>query len=139
LALVLAIGLFPFYFWDAALPKQQGSKLYAFAIFNGLHIWTIILAVIGYAMRYLNTSNKYLSYLNTAVYPFYIIHQALIVALGYYVVQWHWPIVSKMLVLTVLSMASMVLIYHFIIKRTMLTRVLFGMKWKKGGRKNPVP
>ncbi len=124
------------YYWNVDLPKEQNTRLYLYGILNGLHIWTIILAVVGYTMRYLNYSNKYLTYLNTAVYPFYILHQMVIVAFGYYVLQWETNILLKLFVLIVICMASIWFLYHFIIRRTIVTRVLFGVKWNFGRRRN---
>jgi len=88
IALVLALVLFFAYYWnwETNKPRLQNSNLYLYGLLNEIHIWTIILASIGYAMKYLNYSSNYLSYLNTAIYPFYILHQAVIVASGYYII-----------------------------------------------------
>ncbi|MEO1033068.1 MAG: acyltransferase family protein, partial [Bacteroidota bacterium] len=133
LALALAMVLCFKYYWNwfENKPDQQNAHLYVYGFLNGIHIWAIILASIGYAMRYLNYSNKYLSYLNKAIYPFYILHQAAIVASGYYVLQLDLSIGVKLLILIILCLVSIWLLYHFIIKNTAITRVLFGMKWKK--------
>ncbi|WP_422105901.1 acyltransferase family protein [Winogradskyella sp.] len=133
IALSLAVFLFSKYYWNwfENKPDQQNAHLYIYGFLNGIHIWVIILASIGYAMRYLNYSNKYLSYLNKAIYPFYILHQAVIVASGYYVLQLDLGIGVKLLILIILCLVSIWLLYHFIVKNTAITRVLFGMKWKK--------
>ena len=46
-----------------------------------------VLACLGYGKRYLNNENAFFKYANKAVYPFYILHQTVIVAIGYYVVR----------------------------------------------------
>ncbi|MET1260826.1 acyltransferase family protein [Flagellimonas sp. DF-77] len=132
IALVLASFLIGLYFWEwsANKPLTQDGYLYRFGVLNGFHIWTIILAAIGYTMRYLNVSNKRLSYLNQAVYPYYIMHQAVIVASGYYILQWDIGILPKLLLLVLICISVIGLVYHFIIKRTKVTRLLFGMRWK---------
>jgi glucans biosynthesis protein C len=81
--------------------------------------------------KHLNFSNGFLKYTTQAVYPFYILHQTIIVISGYYVVQWplHWVI--KLLLLVVICFAGVGLLYHFIIRNFMLTRILYGLKWKK--------
>jgi peptidoglycan/LPS O-acetylase OafA/YrhL len=134
MAIVLAVLLIWQYYWNWELnrPRNQGINLYVYGLLDGFHIWTIILSVIGYSMRYLNFKNNYLSYLNTAVYPFYIIHQAVIVAAGYYVVQWNISIGFKLIVLVVVCMISIWSLYHFAIRKTVISRVLFGMKWNQG-------
>ena len=132
-ALTFALLLFINYYWDwnTNKPDIQDTHLYIYGVLNGIHIWTIILASIGYAMKYLNFANKRLSYLNSAVYPYYITHQAVIVASGYYVLQWDTSILVKLIVLIVICMLSIWSLYHFIIRRTKLTRLLFGMRWKR--------
>jgi len=79
---------------------------------------------------------KYLNYLNTAIYPFYILHQAVIVASGYYVLQLNISIGLKLILLILISISTIWLLYHFIIRKTIVTRILFGMKWKN--RKNQI-
>ena len=132
-ALTFALLLFINYYWDwnTNKPDIQDTHLYIYGVLNGIHIWTIILASNGYAMKYLNFANKRLSYLNSAVYPYYITHQAVIVASGYYVLQWDTSILVKLIVLIVICMLSIWSLYHFIIRRTKLTRLLFGMRWKR--------
>lgn len=132
IAVSLAIVLFATYYWnwEMAKPRMQDSNLYRYGIMNGIHIWVVILTCIGYAMKYLNFANSRLSYLNKAVYPFYIMHQAVIVASGYYVLQWNLPIAIKLLLLIVICLTTIILLYHYIIRRTKLTRVLFGMRFR---------
>ena len=132
IALVLASFLMGLYFWDwsANKPSIQDGNLYRFGVLNGFLIWTIILAAIGYSMRYLNVANKRLSYLNQAVYPFYIMHQAVIVASGYYILQWEIGILPKLLLLVLICISVIGLVYHFVIKQTKVTRLLCGMRWK---------
>lgn len=135
---VLAFFLIKDYYWDVTLPKEQDNRLYWYGVLDGFHIWFIICAVIGYSMKYLNFSNKYLTYLNTAVYPFYILHQTIIVASGYYVTQWNAPILVKFLALVVLCGLGIWSLYHFIIRKTKLTRVLFGLRLKRTQKPNPI-
>ncbi|MEM9686516.1 MAG: acyltransferase family protein [Bacteroidota bacterium] len=127
MAILLILG----YYWTVSLPKQQDLSLYAYGLLNGIHIWVIILSVIGYTMRYLNFTNTYLRYLTAAVYPYYILHQTVIVATGYYVVQWNVGIALKFIVLIGICVATIAMLYHFIIRKTIISRVLFGVKWNK--------
>lgn len=130
LAVTCAVYLFVNYWWRMDLPKQKGPGLYIYGSVNSLHIWCIILTAAGFAKKHLNFSNRFLQYANEAVYPFYILHQTLIVAFGYYIVQWSLPIVLKLSILVLLCFVSLYLLYHWIIKRFKITRVLYGLKWK---------
>ncbi|WP_435577882.1 acyltransferase family protein [Gilvibacter sp.] len=133
IALILASVLFFEYYWswETNKPRLQNSSLYLYGLLNGIHIWVIILASIGLAMRYLNHSSIYLNYLNTAIYPFYILHQAIIVVSGYYVLQLKINIALKLLLLVIICITTIWILYHFIIRNTIISRILFGMKWKK--------
>ena len=46
-----------------------------------------VLAILGYGKKYLNRPAKWLSWANEAIYPFYILHQTVIVIIGYYFIQ----------------------------------------------------
>ena len=77
--------------------------------------------------KYLNRPSPVLLYLNRAVFPYFIIHQTIIVVLGYWMVQLNQSILVKFILLSTLSTFSILFVYHFIIKRTRLTRILYGM------------
>ncbi|MEM8926812.1 MAG: acyltransferase family protein [Bacteroidota bacterium] len=133
IALLLASILFGKYYWDWEFyrPRSQDFWLYQYGLLNGFHIWAMILASVGYTMKYLDYSSPKLIYLNTAIYPFYILHQAVIVASGFYVLQWNIGIPLKFLILVSICITTIWMAYHFVIRNTALTRVLFGMKWRK--------
>ncbi|RTL57244.1 MAG: acyltransferase [Sphingobacteriales bacterium] len=130
IAIISIIILFYSYWWNMNFPKKEDNSLYTYGVTNSIHIWCLIMALLGFAKRHLNFSNRFLKYANQAVYPFYILHQTLIVAFGFYVVQWAMPIAFKLLILILLCFSSLWLIYHWIIRPFMLTRILFGLKPK---------
>lgn len=119
------------YYGPVSLPKKQDTGLYTYGFFNGLHIWTIILTIVGYSRRYLNFSNRLLEYMNPAVYPFYILHQTVIVAAGYYVTQWNLPIAAKLIILMALCFTVVTALYHIVIRRFWITRLLYGLKLRR--------
>ncbi len=127
---ICVVVLFYGYWWNFNMPKKQNASLYAYGIINSLHTWTLILAILGFAKRYLNFSNRFLRYTNQAVYPYYILHQTVIVAVGYYVVQWPLPVFVKLIILIVTCFCTVGILYHFLIKRFILTRILYGLKPK---------
>jgi glucans biosynthesis protein C len=137
IALTCAVVLFVKFYWNVALPKQQDIDLYAYGLVDALQIWSIILTSIGFARRYLNFSNRYLTYFTAAVYPFYILHQTVIVATGFYITQWDLPIAAKLIVLVIVCFAVIAGIFHFIIRPFVIPRVLFGLKPKE--KKKVIP
>ena len=96
-------------------------------IFWPLGTWLALLAWTGLAMRVLNFSNKLLEYANNAVLPVYILHQTLIVSIGYFVIQWNWPVAGKYPFIVAGVFISSLLIYE-IVRRIGVTRFLFGIK-----------
>jgi glucan biosynthesis protein C len=97
--------------------------------------WAWVLALIGYGKHYLNYKHKALNYLNQAVYPFYILHQTVIVILTYYLVQVQESILMKYIFTVVATFFISVLIYHLFIQPYGAMRFLFGMKPKSKVKK----
>jgi peptidoglycan/LPS O-acetylase OafA/YrhL len=74
--------------------------------------------------------------MNEAIYPFYILHQTVLVIFGYYIIQLNVNIPVKLILLFISSFLVIVLLYRFLIYPFKVTRVLFGMKKKNEKRKN---
>jgi hypothetical protein len=89
--------------------------------------WT--LALLGIGASGLNFSTKYLYRLNEFVLPFYMLHQTIIITIGFYIIVLEISIIEKFLIITLLSFISIVLIY-LVIQRFNVLRFLFGMKIK---------
>jgi surface polysaccharide O-acyltransferase-like enzyme len=71
-------------------------------------------------------------YAAAAFLPFYILHQTVIIVIGYSVVQWHVAGLFKYFVISLSSLALSLLIYEVMIRRTRPTRWMFGMKARAG-------
>jgi len=90
--------------------------------------WIAVLAFFGLAMQYLNMRTARLDYANEAVLPFYILHQTVILAVGYFVLQWGLPDVLEWAAVVVISFATIMVIYEYLVRRWNVMRFLFGMK-----------
>jgi glucans biosynthesis protein C len=97
--------------------------------------WCWIFTAIGYGKRYLNKKHRIQDYINEAVYPFYILHQTVILIVVFYVVKSHDMVYSKFVFTFITSFALVTCIYHLLIRPYAITRFLFGMKPKKKGAK----
>jgi hypothetical protein len=116
---------------EAKWPFQQSLFKYLFTALRPIIAWGWVLALVGYGKHYLNRTHKVLNYLNQAVYPFYILHQTVIVLIVYYIVQVpNESILSKYIYTVGITLFVSVLIYHLLIRPYALTRFLFGMKAK---------
>jgi len=120
-------GWEPFDVWENWISKPQ---TYFFIALVNLNSWFWVLSSIGYGKKYLNRKSKLLTYCNKAVYPFYILHQTIIVIIGYYVVQTPDDPSFKYWFLLLVCFALCVLTYHLCILPYGLMRFLFGMKKK---------
>ncbi|GAB3992241.1 hypothetical protein GCM10028807_24890 [Spirosoma daeguense] len=98
--------------------------------FNNLGLtWFSVLMTIGYGYRYLNKNHRILPQLNEAVYPFYILHQTVIVLIGYYVLtHTELGVYDGFLAISLSSLVVCVSIYLLLIRPFKFTRIVFGLK-----------
>ena len=99
---------------------------YTFAYFNR---WVWILMILGYGSHYLNKPSSILKYLNEAVYPFYILHQSILIMAAYYLS----PLALGGFYESVIVIFTTILLCAFgfeIIRRFNILRILFGLKIK---------
>jgi len=103
----------------------------SFTLLNGIYglsSWFWIVAVLGFGMKHLNRYSSKMEYLNEAVLPFYVLHQSVLLCVGYFVVQWNIPDVFKWLVIGSTSLVIIMTLYEFLIRRLNVLRFLFGLK-----------
>lgn len=116
----------------ADLTGYYGTPLFIGAHFvQAVVVWSWVLSILGLAGRYLERTNRFLNYANEAVLPFYILHQTIIITVGFYVIQWSAGVGIKYLVISSISFALIMLIYELLIRRINVLRFLFGMRAKK--------
>ena len=90
--------------------------------------WCLVLTILGFGIQHLRVSTPFLSYANEGVLPFYILHQTVLLCVGYFVVQWAIPDLIKWVVILVASFAIIMLLYEYVVRRFNVMRFLFGMK-----------
>lgn len=90
--------------------------------------WNAILALCGFARQHWNRDHPLRNYLTQAVFPFYILHQTLIIVLAWNLRVWHLPAAIEGLVLIVLCFALCFLAFEMI-RRIAFLRPLFGLNW----------
>lgn len=97
--------------------------------------WLWMMVFLGYGYRYLAFANPLLRWARDASYPIYILHQTVIVVIGYYVIQCPWSPWTKYFAILILSMAACVVLYQACIRRLAFLRLIFGMKLQTTDRK----
>lgn len=94
----------------------------------GVMEWAAIIAILGYARNWNPKDSPLLRYLTNAVFPFYILHQTVIVVLAHSLKPLHIAPVLEGPLLIGITFALCLLGYE-IIRRVPLLRPLFGLKW----------
>jgi len=100
----------------------------AFSLLRSFNSWFWLFAILGYGSKYLNFKNRILEYGNTAVLPFYILHQTVIVTIGFFIAGWNINIPLKYILLSTSSFIIIMAVYDFAVRRINVLRFLFGMK-----------
>jgi surface polysaccharide O-acyltransferase-like enzyme len=115
--------------WEALGDPAFGTWQYAIGTALWcLCAWCWLLAILGFGMKHLDFSTKFLKYANEAVLPFYILHQTVIFSLAIFVVKWSIPDLLKWVAILIPSFSISIVVYEFLVRRFNPLRFLFGMK-----------
>lgn len=112
-------------FWDTR------ALIFIAPLLKAFNIWSWILGIFGYAARYLNQNSRILKYCNTAVYPFYILHQTFTIIIGYFLMNLSWNPWLKAATMIAGTFFACILVYELLIRRAGWLRPLFGLKENK--------
>lgn len=128
-ALLLALASFAVLaaIWSSSL-KLSSMELVPYRMLRSFHAWCWILALLGFGRRYLNRNSGALRYANEAVYPFYILHQTITVALGFYLSSWVIHPALKFCVVAAGTFLFCLALYEGMIKRVAFLRLVFGLR-----------
>jgi len=113
-----------------SIPETTGAGIGIWT-FLTLKSWCLLLAVLGFGSKYLNFNNRFLGYANEAVLPFYILHQTVIIIIGFFVIQLSTGIAPKYFIVATSSFVTIMAIYELFIRRINPIRFLFGMRLRK--------
>jgi len=124
-----AAGLFAVY---AAcvflLPDETPDALQSLVwVLRNFYIWWMLCAILGFARVHLDRPFRWLPYANEAVYPWYVLHQSLIVAIAYVLLPMQLGPVAEPVLVLAGTVAGCALL-HAIIRRNRVLRPLFGLK-----------
>jgi glucan biosynthesis protein C len=133
---LLALPVFYLAGWYELVPAWAAKAVEVY--FESFGSWFSLIAILAYGKRFLNFTNGFLKYAAEASYPYYILHQTAIVVIGFYVVQWNASVLVKFVTILVASLVATAVLYDLLVRRTNVTRFLFGMRPHKKVVK-PVP
>jgi peptidoglycan/LPS O-acetylase OafA/YrhL len=98
------------------------------ALLANVFTWAFVMTFLGYGLRYLSFANPLLRWARDASYPIYILHQTVIIAIGYYVIRQPWAPWTKYWLVLGATLLLCVVAYEYCIRRFELLRFAFGMK-----------
>jgi peptidoglycan/LPS O-acetylase OafA/YrhL len=124
------IGLLALVLGYDPIPGQESfSLIYVlYQVIWSISSWSAVVFVLSIGARYLNANNRALAYANEAVLAFYLFHQTVILAVGFFVIRWNMGVLPKLLIVTAASFALVVMLYELLVRRFNAIRFLFGMK-----------
>ena len=128
--LIAGILLFASLLFATRFYDDSTIRHFSEALIKVTNLWSWILALFGYAAKHLNKKSYLLSYCNQAVYPFYILHQTVMMVIAFYLMNLDWSLSVKSSILVLGTFGFSWLIYELIIRRWKFVRPLFGLKPK---------
>ena len=122
--------------WTSKLISAEASPVVGtvYLVFNNFFIWMWLLAALGYGRRWLSFNHPFLRYATEAVYPFYILHQTVIIIIGYHLAYVNWSLWLKFPLVAAATFLICWAIFALGIRPWNPVRVLFGMKWQRSNR-----
>ena len=89
--------------------------------------WCAIAAILGFGAKHLNRETPALRYLTLGVFPFYLVHQTLIVVMAHHLAKLALPQPLEAAILIALTFAGCFATYE-LVRRIPGVRILFGLK-----------
>jgi peptidoglycan/LPS O-acetylase OafA/YrhL len=129
-ALGWAVGIFaPYIALGMGLPDGAPPwQVDVIWTLRNAYIWLALCAILGWAKACLDRPLRWLPWANEAVYPWYVLHQSLILLLAYWLLPLQLgPVLEPLLVLAG-TVAGCWLLHEFVIRRVRWLRPCFGLK-----------
>ena len=120
--IVLTIGVM----WTYGIFLGHSDVFWGSSAIFVLTGWTGVLALMGAGRHLFDRTNNFTTYLGAASYPVYIIHQAILVAIAYYVVKLAIPPSLQFMAIVIFSILLTFACYE-ILRRIPGVRALFGI------------
>ncbi len=143
-ALVLALAAYAgwaTYVWtyrgDTPVPSPE-LKL-AMRFVQPADAWCAIIAILGFGAKHLNRGGPALRYLTLGVFPFYLIHQTLIVVAAHHLAKLGLPQPLEALILIVADLRRLRSPPTEIVRRVPGVRTLFGLKGQPAAKASRPP
>ncbi len=133
---ILILGIITMTIYLVLVEKSFTFEKYSyedvlFYILRKFNVWFWLLFILGYGKKFFYFPIQTLPYAIEMSYPFYILHQTVIIILAYHIVSWNMNLWIIFFALVSLSFFVTFVIYHFLIRKYRILRFLFGIKNSK--------
>lgn len=95
---------------------------------RALYLWSALLAILGWGRALLDRPFRWLPYATEAVYPWYILHQSLIVLVAYWLIPLQLGAWWEPALVVLGTVAGCLLLHECVIRRAAALRPLFGLR-----------
>ena len=118
--------------WISRSGHEDNSEwlVWSFQLGQVVYAWLAILSLLALAQRYLNRPSRALTYMTEAVFPWYILHQTIIVMAGFWLTRQGLDAGTEFTLLVVATIGGCALLHELAIRRVGFLRPWFGLKPK---------
>ena len=116
------------YYSIARTHLSSHSYTMFFHFLCGFNIWFWMIVVLAYVRESFSNDSPILTYLNRAVLPFFMLHQTIIIILGYHIISMELSIFGKFWYILIGSLVITFIIYEGLIRRFAIFNIIFGIK-----------
>ncbi|MBN1341421.1 MAG: acyltransferase [Phycisphaerae bacterium] len=111
----------------------DGGAWTVLMIFNAFQTWVWMVALLWFGGRFLNVTNRWLGYAREASYPFYVLHQTVMMGIGYWIAWWPVHALIRFVALCVATTIGTILVYDVFVRRWSVMRFFFGLRRRPRG------
>ncbi|WP_084398594.1 acyltransferase family protein [Henriciella aquimarina] len=135
LAVTVGAGLTALWLVRSGHEANPSWLLTAYELSQIFYAWLAILSLLALAQRYLNRPSAALTYMTGAVFPWYILHQTLIVMAGFWLTRQGLSAGVEAGLLVLATLGGCALLHEGVIRRVAWLRPWFGLKPKGAPRR----
>ncbi len=128
LGLVLSSALLYQLFSPQRVVLSVSVAGWIFSLLSIFSAWSWLFAILGFGMKLLAFNRPFLRYANEGVLPFYILHQTVLLSVGYFVMIWEIHDALKWVITFISSFIIIIMLYMLLVRKFELFHFLFGMK-----------
>ncbi|MFD1781724.1 acyltransferase [Fredinandcohnia salidurans] len=128
---VISTAVYIFWAMYVGFPMNFSLNWGIFMILRVILVWNVLFFILYLGDKYLNFINSTLKYTSEASMPFYVLHQPIIIILGFFIYNLEWAVPVKVVFFVPVAFTIIIILYHFIIRRFNLLRVMYGLRIAK--------